>query len=75
MIGDVLKPAEATVYIENLRVRPEDLGSAVTFVYPHGERQHGYISSFGRHEGSLFVRFSGPNGERCTGEQLKWGHV
>ena len=75
MIGDVLKPAEATVYIENRRVLPKDLGSAVTFVYTHGEKTHGYISSFARHQGTIFVRFLGPNGERCTGEQLKWGHV
>jgi hypothetical protein len=75
LIGDALKPAEATVYIENRRVLPKDLGSAVTFIDPHKAGEHGYITSLGRYPGTVFVRFLGPNGEMCSGKQLRWGHI
>lgn len=69
--------SHAVVHIEDRRVSLEDLGSAVTFVglYPCKENQHGYLSSFGRYPGTIFAKFSAPNGELCSGKQLRWGHL
>ena len=34
--------------------------------------EYGVLSSF-REDGAIFVRFKGPNGERCSPQDLWWG--
>lgn len=34
--------------------------------------EYGVLSSF-REDGAIFVRFKGPNGERCNPEDIWWG--
>lgn len=34
--------------------------------------ENGVISSY-REDGTIFVRFKGPNGERCNSQDLWWG--
>ncbi len=63
------------VTIEGRIVGEGDLGKEVTFVYTHGEKQHGFITGIGRRTGTVYARFKGPNGELCDGSQLRWGHV
>lgn len=50
----------------------DDLGRNVTYNPRFGKREFGKLSSF-REDGAIFVRFKGPNGERCDPEDLIWG--
>jgi len=58
--------------IEGKLLEPSDVGRNVTYTHLHGERDFGKLSSY-REDGAIFVRFKGPNGERCDPEQLSWG--
>ena len=49
-----------------------DIGRWVTYTPSHGAKERGTISSF-RDDGAIFVRFKGPQGERCDPETLAWG--
>lgn len=61
--------------IQDKELEEKDIGRNVTFTYLHGERSFGQLSSYrsDAEGGAIFVRFLGPNGERCDAEQLSWG--
>lgn len=53
-----------------------DVGRKVTYVPNHAKEdpsqwEYGVISSV-REDGAIFVRFKGPNGERCSPDNLRW---
>jgi hypothetical protein len=55
---------------------PEDIGRHVIykpfyFRDSPSDWERGVISSY-REDGAVFVRFKGPNGERCSPEDLFW---
>ena len=63
--------------IEGQVLTDDDLGRNVTFIPNHAKDdptqwERGRLSSFGD-DGAIFVRFKGPNGERCGSENLRWG--
>ena len=63
--------------IEDRELTEADLGRNVTYVPNHAKDnpsqwERGKLSSF-RPDGAIFVRFRGPNGERCDPENLRWG--
>lgn len=63
--------------IEGQTLTSDDLGRTVVYVPNHAAEdpkqwEHGKLSSF-RPDGSIFVRFKGPTGERCNPENLRWG--
>lgn len=54
-----------------------DIGCHITYVPNHAKDdpkqwERGTLSSF-REDGAIFVKFKGPNGERCDSENLRWG--
>jgi hypothetical protein len=68
--------------IQGRELTESDIGSNVTYKPNHAKDdpsqwEHGKLSSFryeqDRVEGTIFVRFKGPNGERCNPENLVWG--
>lgn len=61
-----------TAKIQGQELRPDDIGRWVTFTSMFGNKERGVLSSF-RSDGSIFVRFKGPDGERCNPEDLSWG--
>lgn len=57
--------------IQGKELTRQDIGRKVCYTAPHGAVEFGEISSF-RDDGSIFVRFKGPNGERCPADRLSW---
>lgn len=61
-----------TARIQGKELVPEDIGRPV--VYRDPSKRHdevGVLSSF-REDGSVFVRFLGPVGQRCAPERLSF---
>lgn len=64
--------------IQGRKVTDDDIGCWITYVPDHAKDdpsrgwERGILSSF-REDGAIFVRFKGPNGERCNAEDLRWG--
>jgi hypothetical protein len=56
--------------IEQKVLDETDIGRGVIYNNGYG-KEYGKLSSF-REDGAIFVRFLGPNGERCNPESLKW---
>lgn len=69
---EIRRRTESWPKIEGKPLDEADIGRWVTYTTPHGEKQRGSLSSY-RPDGSIFVRFSGPGGERCDPRQLTWG--
>jgi len=70
------KPTMTT--IQGQVVTQTDVGRNVTYVPNHApddpsQWERGVLSSFREDDGAIFVRFKGPNGERCNPENLRWG--
>lgn len=58
--------------IQGKELDESDIGRNVTYVPSYGHPEYGELSSF-RPDGAIFVRFKGPNGERCDPSDLRWG--
>jgi len=57
--------------IEGKELSDDDLGREVWYIsYAAAEPELGVISSV--QNGAVFVRFHGPNGERCPPDKLRW---
>lgn len=66
-----------TPKIEDKELEPSDVGRWVIYIPNHAAEnpmqwERGKLSSF-RDDGAIFVRFKGPNGERCDPGNLRWG--
>lgn len=64
--------------IEGKKITDDDIGRRVTYIPNHAKDdpkqwEHGVLSSFNDSAGAIFVRFKGPQGERCSQENLTWG--
>jgi hypothetical protein len=64
--------------IEGQEVTEQDIARAVTYVPNHAKDdatqwENGWLSSY-RDDGGIWIRFKGPNGEKCDADNLRWGH-
>jgi hypothetical protein len=60
--------------IQGKTLTPDDIGRQIRYRDPHGPTEIGLLSSY-REDGAIFVRFKGPNGERCPPERLSWATI
>jgi hypothetical protein len=67
----ILEPCKAPK-IQGKHLEQSDVGRWVTYTPSHGAKERGTLSSF-REDGAIFVRFKGPQGERCDADALSWG--
>lgn len=57
--------------IEGKRLDESDIGRLIIYKDPYGSDEIGVLSSF-REDGTIFVRFKGPNGENSPPDRLHW---
>ncbi len=62
--------------IDPKELKKSDIGRNVIYKPQHAKEdpkqwEYGHLSSF-RADGAIFVRFKGPNGERCNPEDIYW---
>lgn len=57
--------------VEGRYLTEEDISREIIYLNPNGDQENGRLSSF-REDGSVFVRFLGPTGERCPAASLRW---
>jgi len=67
-----------TIYIENIEVTEDSVGSPVTYIPPHAgndashpDSEQGHVSSF--NEYGIWVRFKAESGAKCDPQRLRWG--
>ncbi len=69
----IIKPRWPT--IQGKPLDANDLERPIDYQpYPNAPFERGYLSSF-RETGSIYVRFRGPQGERCPPSTLTWGDI